>query len=58
MSRRGAKMDGEFRYMTGSFGSGRIWVDIYQTTINMKIKTVMICISSMIGKSITNGQPI
>lgn len=26
MSKRGAKLDAEFRYMTESFGSGRIWV--------------------------------
>ena len=25
MSQRGAKLDGEFRYMTEDFGSGRIW---------------------------------
>ncbi|MFO1366326.1 MAG: LPS assembly protein LptD [Acinetobacter parvus] len=25
MSRRGGKLDGEFRYMTENFGSGRIW---------------------------------
>ena len=25
MSKRGAKLDGEFRYMTEDFGSGRIW---------------------------------
>ncbi len=58
MSRRGGKLDGAFRYMTENFGSGRIWGGYLPTTINMTIKTVMTCISSITGKWIINGRPI